>query len=82
VCYTHLLSARSQSSSPQLSSGRFRARNPAPHGEQAGNTSFEEISMTSTPAAEIVDAGSIGLSQSKPVLGKRSGRHAFRVQLE
>jgi 2-isopropylmalate synthase len=31
---------------------------------------------------EIMDAGTIGLSQSKLVLGKHSGRHAFRVQLE
>jgi 2-isopropylmalate synthase len=29
-----------------------------------------------------MDAGTIGLSQSKLVLGKHSGRHAFRVQLE
>ena len=31
---------------------------------------------------EIMDAGTIGLSQSKLVLGKHSGRHAFRVHLE
>ncbi|MEZ4768543.1 MAG: 2-isopropylmalate synthase [Caldilineales bacterium] len=31
---------------------------------------------------EIMDAGTIGLSQSKLVLGKHSGRHAFRVKLE
>lgn len=31
---------------------------------------------------EIMDAGTIGLTQSKLVLGKHSGRHAFRVQLE
>ncbi|MFZ2487969.1 MAG: 2-isopropylmalate synthase [Anaerolineae bacterium] len=31
---------------------------------------------------EIMDAGTIGLSQSKLVLGKHSGRHAFRIQLE
>jgi 2-isopropylmalate synthase len=31
---------------------------------------------------EIMDAGMIGLSQSKLVLGKHSGRHAFRVKLE
>ncbi|MEI2692802.1 MAG: 2-isopropylmalate synthase [Anaerolineae bacterium] len=31
---------------------------------------------------EIMDAGTIGLGQSKLVLGKHSGRHAFRVQLE
>ena len=29
-----------------------------------------------------MDAGTIGLSQSKLVLGKHSGRHAFRVKLE
>jgi 2-isopropylmalate synthase len=29
-----------------------------------------------------MDAGTIGLSQSKLVLGKHSGRHAFRVHLE
>jgi 2-isopropylmalate synthase len=31
---------------------------------------------------EILDASTIGLSQSKLVLGKHSGRHAFRVKLE
>ncbi|MDW8317865.1 MAG: 2-isopropylmalate synthase [Anaerolineae bacterium] len=31
---------------------------------------------------EIMDASTIGLGQSKLVLGKHSGRHAFRVRLE
>jgi 2-isopropylmalate synthase len=31
---------------------------------------------------EIMDANTIGLSQSKLVMGKHSGRHAFRVKLE
>lgn len=31
---------------------------------------------------EIMDATTIGLSQSRLVLGKHSGRHAFRVKLE
>ena len=31
---------------------------------------------------EIMDANTIGLSQSRLVLGKHSGRHAFRVKLE
>ena len=31
---------------------------------------------------EIMDAGTVGLNESKLVLGKHSGRHAFRVRLE
>jgi 2-isopropylmalate synthase len=35
-----------------------------------------------TRTYEIMDASTIGLSQSQLVLGKHSGRHAFRVKLE